>query len=203
MLRASRVIVVGLALVLVVAVATSGATSSGATARAAACANDGTALSKLSAKTVRAAVVCLVNQERTRFGLPTVSENAQLDAAAQGHVNDMLKHDYFSHEAPGAGSSTPPQRIAATGYKWSTWGENLAAGYPTALAAMTAWMSDFGHCANVLFPAFGDIGIGFVNKPLAKFASAPALWTQDFGLQSGKQPPSTNQKPSQSCPHGF
>lgn len=196
-------ILVGLALMLAVAVATSGAQSSGAAARAAACANDQAPLSNLSAKKVRAAVVCLVNQERKRFGLPAVTENAQLDAAAQGHVNDMVKRDYFSHNAPGSGGSTAPGRITASGYKWSAWGENIAAGFPTALATITAWMSDSGHCTNILFPAFGDIGIGFADKPLAKFASSPAVWTQDFGLQSGQQTPSTNQKPSKSCPHGL
>jgi uncharacterized protein YkwD len=68
---------------------------------------------------------------------------------------------------------------------------------------MTAWMSDVGHCTNILFPAFGDVGIGFVDKPLTKYASAPAVWTQDFGLQSGNPTPSINQKPSRSCPHGL
>jgi len=175
--------------------------SSGATARVAACANDQTAVGKLSAKKVRVAVVCLIDQERTRFGLPALKLNARLDAAAQAHTADMLRRDYFDHDSPSG--ATPPQRITAAGYKWAAWGENLAAGYPTAVAVVTAWMSDVGHCTNILFPAFADVGIGFVNKPLAKFASAPALWTEDFGLKSGSEPPSTNQAPARSCPHGL
>jgi uncharacterized protein YkwD len=121
-IRTARVIIGGMTLVFVLAVAGAGAFSAAATKRAAACRNDGSAMAHLSATQVRTAVVCLINQERTRFGLPPVTENAQLDHAAQGHVTDMVKRDYFAHNAPGANGSTPQQRITAAGYTWGAWG---------------------------------------------------------------------------------
>ena len=203
MIRTIRVVVPGLALLLLLAVASSGAQSSGATIRAAACANDQTALAKLSARQVRGAFVCLINVERTRFGLPPLQQNRKLTTAAQGYANDMVKRDYFSHDAPAPNRSTPIQRITRAGYKWAAWGESIAAGYPTPLATMTAWMGDTGHCQNVLLPLFADIGVGYVNKPLPSHASSPAVWTAEFGLQLGTKQPSQNSQPAQSCPHGF
>jgi uncharacterized protein YkwD len=187
----------------VIGVGAGGAVSSSSNARAASCRNDDTPLSVRNLATVRAAVVCLINVERKRFGLPATHDNAQLDGAAQAHSNDMVRRDYFSHNAPGKGGSTPQSRITKAGYNWSAYGENIAAGYPTALSVMAAWMSDVGHCANILYPVFADIGIGAAASPLPHFATGPAVWTADFGLKSGLQPPSRNTHPEATCPHGI
>jgi hypothetical protein len=64
-------------------------------------------------------------------------------------------------------------------------------------------MSDVGHCSNILWPGFADVGVGGVGAPLPHFATGPAVWTMDFGLLSGVKPPSQNTRPSKTCPHGI
>jgi uncharacterized protein YkwD len=113
----------------------------------------------------------------------------------------MVKHHYFGHNSPSG--STPATRITATGYSWSAAGENIADGYPTPLSVITAWMSDVGHCSNILFPGFADVGFGAVGSASSHSAVGSATWTQDFGLRSGATPPSSNTHPANSCPHGL
>ncbi len=74
------------------------------------------------------AIVCLINQERRRFGLPRLRESVRLDRSAQGHSDDMVRRDYFAHVSPGG--SSPVDRITAAGYRWSAAGENIAPGFP-------------------------------------------------------------------------
>ncbi|KOV64065.1 sigma-70 family RNA polymerase sigma factor [Streptomyces sp. MMG1121] len=120
-------------------------------------------------------VIALVNQQRATAGCGPVSENADLDKAAQGHSDDMAARGYFDHVSPDG--TDPGQRITAAGYRWSTYGENIAEGQPTPQAVMDAWMNSPGHRANILNCAFKEIGVG-VNK-----GSGGPLWTQDFGAR--------------------
>lgn len=79
-----------------------------------------------------------------------------LTTAATGHSIDMVTNNFFSHT--GSGGSTPESRVNATGYGWSTLGENIAAGPMTVNAVMDGWMASDGHCANIMNPAFTQIG---------------------------------------------
>jgi uncharacterized protein YkwD len=150
---------------------------------------------------MRSAIVCLVNQERRRFHLPSLHENAQLDRAAQAHTDDMVRRGYFSHDSPNG--ADPSQRITAAGYDWSWSGENIATGYPTPASVMAGWMSDVGHCQNILRPQFHDIGVGMNPHGISSFGTGPATWTQDFGLRAGAKVPSTNSRPANGCPRGL
>jgi uncharacterized protein YkwD len=175
--------------------------SSGAGSRVAACQHATTSASTASVWEMRVALLCLVNQERKRFQLPLLRENAQLDRSAQGHSDDMVTRNYFSHYEPnGIG---PSQRMTAAGYHWSWWGENIATGYPTPASVMQAWMSDVGHCQNILKPQFRDLGIGENPHGIRSVGSGPATWTQDFGLPAGASPPSNNSGPANGCPRGL
>lgn len=104
-------------------------------------------------------IVNLTNQERLRAGCAPLTVNVQLTQAAQGHSQDMALRDFFSHT--GSNGSSPADRINATGYRWSRWGENIAAGYSTPAAAMNAWMNSSGHRANILNCNFTEIGVGY------------------------------------------
>ncbi|MER8184535.1 sigma-70 family RNA polymerase sigma factor [Kitasatospora sp. NPDC094015] len=118
-------------------------------------------------------VLDLVNTERSKAGCGAVKANAQLASAAQKHSDDMAARGFFDHTNPdGAG---PQPRIEAAGYKWSTWGENIARGQQDAAAVMDAWMHSDGHRANILNCAFTELGVGVHT------GKGGPWWTQDFG----------------------
>ena len=63
-----------------------------------------------------------------------VTLHPALSNAAQGHSNDQAAASTMTHT--GAGGTDAGDRIAATGYAWRTWGENVAAGQPDAASVM-------------------------------------------------------------------
>ena len=105
------------------------------------------------------AVVDLINAQRVLAGCDPLQVNVKLVAAAQGHSEDMALNDFFSHT--GSNGSSAGQRIAAQGYSYSTWGENIAAGYTTAASAVNGWMNSEGHRNNILNCNFKETGVGY------------------------------------------
>ncbi|MFF8276003.1 sigma-70 family RNA polymerase sigma factor [Streptomyces lateritius] len=119
-------------------------------------------------------VIGLVNSERAQAGCGALTENALLTEAAQGHSEDMAARDFFDHTDPdGKG---PGERVTATGYAWSTYGENIAMGQRTAAQVMESWMNSPGHRANILNCSFKEIGIGLHHD-------GGPYWTQVFGAR--------------------
>ncbi|MEV5387600.1 sigma-70 family RNA polymerase sigma factor [Streptomyces sp. NPDC052721] len=122
-----------------------------------------------------AQVVALVNQERAAAGCGPVTEDPRLDTAAQGHSDDMAARGFFDHADPDGDG--PGERITAAGYRWSTYGENIAKGQQTPQAVMDSWMNSPGHRANILNCAFKNIGVGVHD------GSGGPWWTQAFGAK--------------------
>ncbi|MFF5536500.1 sigma-70 family RNA polymerase sigma factor [Streptomyces cinerochromogenes] len=122
-----------------------------------------------------AQVVALVNKERAAAGCGPVTEDAQLDRAAQGHSDDMAARGFFDHTNPDGDG--PGERITAAGYRWSTYGENIARGQQTPQDVMDSWMNSPGHRANILNCSFKNIGVGVHN------GSGGPWWTQAFGAK--------------------
>ncbi len=123
-------------------------------------------------ETVAQELLRLVNAERQRVNAPPLVLSDQLTAAAQRHSQDMATSRRMSHT--GSDGSTMRSRIDATQYHWSTIGENVALGQPSAAAVMTAWMNSPGHRRNILNPAFTELGIGYAT------AAGRPYWTQVF-----------------------
>jgi hypothetical protein len=98
--------------------------------------------------------------------------------------------DVFSHGLDFAG------RISAAGYDWAEAGDNIATGFATPGAVVRSWMADPGHCQNILNPSYRDLGVGVNGHPAAGAASAPATWTEDFGLRMFPSPGSSNWGPA-------
>jgi uncharacterized protein YkwD len=157
------------------------------------CAGASTAIAASTTSTLRAAVVCLINRQRTSRGLPALTADSKLDRSAQGWTNEMVSHHEFTHGTDFA------VRITAAGFRWSQAGENIATGYTTPGAAVAGWMASTGHCENILDPAFRYVGTGV--SPHATIVS-PGTWTQDFGLLMGQRPPSGDSAPAAGCPYG-
>ncbi|MER7578641.1 CAP domain-containing protein [Kitasatospora sp. NPDC097691] len=118
------------------------------------------------------AVVDLVNAERAKAGCGPVTADPKLATAAQSHSDDMANRNYFDHASPEGYHAD--HRIEATGYRWSTWGENIARGQKDPAAVMDAWMNSPGHRANILNCAFKQLGVG------VRTGSGGPWWTQVF-----------------------
>jgi uncharacterized protein YkwD len=99
-----------------------------------------------------------INELRSQAGVPALTFNAQLKAAAKGHADDMAAKGYFSHTSQDG--RTPGQRIAAAGYSYSAYGETIAIGYDDWAAAIAGWMGSPGHRAILLGTRYRDIGLG-------------------------------------------
>lgn len=104
--------------------------------------------------------------------------DSRLAQAAGAHSQDMAAKNYFSHTSPTGG--TMVSRINATGYVWSSIGENIAAGYATVNAVVDGWMASDGHCANLMNPNFKDMALACVASSTSTYRS---YWTLDLGRQ--------------------
>lgn len=103
--------------------------------------------------------------------VPAVTWNNQLEQAAQKHSDYMNGTDNLSHT--GEGGTNAGQRISAEGYNWTTYGENIAEGYPTEEEVIMAWLSSEGHCKNIMSADFKEMGVATSGK----------YWTQVFGAK--------------------
>jgi uncharacterized protein YkwD len=66
----------------------------------------------------------------------------------------------LDHVLPSEPYPRPEDRLAAAGYEWQAWAENLAFGFDPA-AVVAGWMASPGHRANILNPTYTETGAGF------------------------------------------
>jgi uncharacterized protein YkwD len=158
------------------------------------CRNADTPASAASKQAMRAAVLCLINQQRTARHLPPLSDSPRLDRSAQLWTNRMVATSDFTHGSDFAA------RLTAAGFNWSYAGENIASGFRTPRQVVTGWMASTGHCRNILGPDYANVGTGVDAAGIGNLTGS-ATWTQDFGLWSGHAPPSSNQGAAQGCPY--
>ena len=118
----------------------------------------------------------LTNEERRKAGVPALQLSPQLDRAAQGHAEDMVRNNFFSHT--GSNGSTLVTRVGAAGYAYSFAGENIAAGGATPAQTIQQWMNSPGHRQNLLSRNFTQIGFGYVSAPSTAYGH---YWVQVFG----------------------
>jgi uncharacterized protein YkwD len=144
---------------------------------------------------MRAAVVCLIDQQRTAHGLPPLHADARLDNSAQSWSNRMVATHNFTHGTNFAG------RISAAGFRWSAAGENIATGYQTPRQVVNGWMASTDHCRNILSPSYRSVGTGVNRHAIGGYGTGPGTWTQDFALPMGKSAPSGNWGPAGQCPY--
>ena len=83
--------------------------------------------------------------------------NTQTEQAARTQAEYLQQNNLFSHT--GSGGSSVGERLTATGYVWSTVGENIAAGYTDMAAVVQGWIDSPGHCVNVMNGNFVDLGV--------------------------------------------
>ena len=153
------------------------------TAQALACSGAGARPTAANRAKVRSAVVCLVNAERRKRGLPALHSNRRLQSAARKHSQDMRKRHYFAHVTPAG--KTDVQRARQAGYgRFRTLGENLAWGsgsLATPRAIVRSWMQSPGHRANILNRRFRDVGLGIALGAPVRGMRGGATYTAAFG----------------------
>jgi uncharacterized protein YkwD len=133
---------------------------------------------------VEQTVLCLLNAERTKRGLPRLRDDDKLGRAAAKHSKDMVSRDFFSHDSPGG--TSPGDRVKRAGYLagargWSV-GENIAWGtgsYATPQSIVRSWMNSAGHKRNILHRGFDEIGVGIALG--APGHEGGATYTTNFG----------------------
>ncbi len=117
----------------------------------------------------------LINSARTQAGLPKLTINAQLAAAAQGHSIDMACFSLLSHT--GSNGSNIHDRILAAGYAPSNWLEIIyAGGYPR--DAFDWWMNSQVHHDAILSPNVAEMGVGYAYVSDSAYGG---YYTVDFG----------------------
>ena len=115
-------------------------------------------------------ILDLTNARRAEAGCPALSLNSNLNAAADGHSEDMSANNYFDHT--GRDGSQPWDRARAAGYPSGNIGENIAQGYRSAESVIEGWMNSPGHRRNMLTCSWTELGVGFAEGN---------YWTQVFG----------------------
>ena len=142
-----------------------------------------TVAAKYTVRTFEAEVLRLVNEAR---GVARKCGNSKYKATgplrwdstlakvATAHSVDMADHDYFSHDSRNGTSAF--QRIKKAGYRYSSAGENIAAGFRTPASVVKAWLKSPGHCKNVMNRSYDELGVGFATG-----GTYGTYWTQDFG----------------------
>jgi uncharacterized protein YkwD len=161
------------------------------------CANADTPATSASVAQMDAAVNCLINQQRLRFGLPAMAVSTDLNHSAQGWTNKMVATGQFTHGSDSAFSN----RLLSAGFNWGEAGENIATGFLTPRDAVAGWMASPDHCQNILDPDYRQMGTGENPAPVGSFASGAATWTQDLGLLMHQNPPSHDFAPQRGCPY--
>ena len=113
-------------------------------------------------------VLRLVNVEREKAGLPPLSTDAPLTAAAEVRAREIAS--LFDHTRPDGSSCF----TILDGYAYRAAGENIAYGQSSPEQVMNSWMNSPGHRANILSASFNRIGIGVHQE------GRTIYWTQLF-----------------------
>jgi uncharacterized protein YkwD len=100
----------------------------------------------------------LANAHRARAGCGPLRWNGPAGAVAQAHAEDMVRRDFFSHTNPDGQS--PFDRLRAAGVTYTAAAENIAFGYPTAVAVLQAWITSEGHRRNLENCRYTHHGVG-------------------------------------------
>jgi uncharacterized protein YkwD len=108
----------------------------------------------------------LINQERAKAKLKTLTVNDDLYDSAKAKCEDMKKNNYFTHTSPkGTGYDSFIKQYVP---KAKLTGENLGAGYTDVNTLVKDWMQSPKHKENILNPKFSAEAIASCGKSIEK-----------------------------------
>lgn len=140
-----------------------------------------------------------INAERAKHQLPPLTADPTLMQIADFYACRLVEGDFFAHVDPYDGS-TVATRAADFGYAFRKVGENLAAEQKSVDRAMADWIHSPSHRANILDPAFTQVGIAVKSG-----GTLGRYWVQEFGRPITHPPlpaaSTTTTRPSSSGPH--
>jgi uncharacterized protein YkwD len=110
-----------------------------------------------------------------------LTRDGTLERVAQDYAEDMATFGYMDHT--GRDGSVPHERITRSGYRWSETGENLASGLADADSVVAGWLRSPEHCANIMEPAYTQMGAGVAVNPRN---DAAVYWALEFGRPAGR-----------------
>jgi len=150
-----------------------------------ACGTAADALS-LSEQDAKRAMVCLTNYARAQSGLAPLADDALLNEAGDAKLDADLRCAAFTHTPCGAPFTDVFAAYLGGSTSYSV-GENIAWGtgeFGTPRQTFDAWLNSDEHRANILTPAYRDLGIGYrPNKRFLGYSGA-TLWSQEFGVRA-------------------
>ena len=141
---------------------------------------------------IRAALICLHNEERAKGYVPALRSDARLTAAASKHAQDMVTTGYFGHDTPSG--VNPFDRMRAEGYisRGVAWNASETIAWAvgpraTPRSVMSAWLEATSQRLTLLAPDFRDIGVGIaLGAPVPREpGSMPAVtYAVDYGWRT-------------------
>lgn len=101
--------------------------------------------------------------------------SCQLGVSASKHTKDMATYNFFGHT--GSDGLRAGDRLFASGYDWSHFGENISAGFVSAEEAMEGFLESPTHCKNIMNPDSTVFGSYMIRSENLDYSS---YWTQLF-----------------------
>ncbi|TAH69478.1 MAG: hypothetical protein EWM47_07015 [Anaerolineaceae bacterium] len=109
----------------------------------------------------------LTNSIRKRNGIPILSWSSTAAKAAYKHSIDMAENRYFDHY--NLYNKNPGDRLKEEGIYYQSVGENIIAGYKTAIISSHAWFNSPEHRDNILNKNYRNLGVGFTYQEDSMF----------------------------------
>ncbi|MGR3435621.1 MAG: CAP domain-containing protein [Shimia sp.] len=115
-----------------------------------------------------------VNALRSASGAAPLQLNAELNAAAATHSQDMARQNRPWHF--GSDGSSPIDRVQRVGYSGTLIGEAISETFETELETLAGWIEDPSTRAILLDPRARDLGFDFLQESNGKI-----WWTLVLG----------------------
>ncbi|MDX1991460.1 MAG: CAP domain-containing protein [bacterium] len=158
-----------------------------------------TALTTTSQGDVTTQLLNLLNAERQALGIPPLTANAALIAAAQRHSQDMAANNFLEHV--GSDGSQFWQRVSDAGYNMTAGAENVLSRSDADIAsAYNQWRESPGHFTNMVNPVYQEIGVAFAQSTTGTVYFTMVLAARADFVTSTTTPAPTNTNPPTSTP---
>lgn len=121
-------------------------------------------------------VIRLINVERQKSKLKSLTNDAPLTQIAIIKAQDMVNRGYFEHVSPYYGA--PWDLATLFDYTYTSFGENIGRNIPSPEAAVKAWMASPPHRENIMKANYTNTGVA-----VAKDSEGKYYWVQMFSSQ--------------------